>query len=75
MKSNLKYMFVPAKYENEVIENAIASYMKSRTTVEQIRNIHGKDARVVHCKQTYYVITPELFESIYNRMRTFKLGE
>ena len=59
----------------EVVNNAIASFEKATTRIEQIRAIHGNDARVVHCKQHYYVIAPDLFESIYNKMHTFKLGD
>lgn len=75
MSSNLRYMFVPSKYENEVIQNAVASYDKATTRIEQIRAKYGRDARVVHCKQHYYVVSPDLFEKIYNDMHTFKLGD
>lgn len=75
MGSNLKYMFVPSKYEDEVVQNAIASYVKAETRIEYIRAKHGMDAKVVHCKQHYYVIAPDLFEKIYDKMHTFKLGE
>ena len=75
MSSNLKYMFVPGKYEEEVIQNAIATYLKAETRIETIRAKHGYDAKIVHCKQHYYVISPDLFDEIYNKMHTFKLGD
>jgi hypothetical protein len=68
-------MFVPSKYEDEVVQNAVASFEKATTRIEHIRNKYGRDARIVHCKQHYYVISPDLFENIYNKMHTFKLGD
>lgn len=75
MGSNLRYMFVPSKYEDEVIQNAIATFEKATTRIEQIRAKYSRDARIVHCKQQYYVLTPEFFEELYNKLHTFKLGD
>ena len=75
MSSNLKYMFVPSKYEDEVVQNAIETFVKAETTIDVIRAKHGRDAKVVHCKQYYYVIPVDVFDSLYDKMHTFKLGD
>ena len=75
MSSKLRYMFVPSKYEDEVIQNAIATFEKATTRIEQIRAKYSRDARIVHCKQHYYVLSPDVFESLYDKMHTFKLGD
>lgn len=75
MSSNLRYMFVPSRYEDDVVQNAIMSFKKSETRIDNIRAKYGRDARIVHCKQYYYVLSPDIFDNLYNKMHTFKLGD
>lgn len=75
MEINLKYMFVPSKYEDEVVTNAIMAFKKEETRIDVIRAKYGKDAKIVHCKQWYYVLPSDVFENLYNKIHTFKLGD
>ena len=70
MSSKLRYMFVPSKYEDEVIQNAIATFEKATTRIEQIRAEYSRDVRIVHCKQHYYVLSPDIFDSLYDKEKT-----